>query len=455
MSRYSVVPSIALKPNDPLIFGSLDGGSKDLVVVGRLNESGPLHNVVMDVTGETVIAIFGKRGSGKSYTLGVLAEGLCTAATETDIGRCSQRKAAILLDTLNIFWSTANPFTSETDKSQFQREILQLSTWRIRPPELEVSVWVPNGFRSDHTPESFRDFSIPAYELTAEDIADLFDLDLQRDPMGQMLSEVQEKTYVQKRDYSFEDMIDLMNSDPEITEFYAPATLRAARQRLRSIVRNPLFLSANSTPLSDLLIPGHLAVIELGDLPNSMRAVITSVLLRRIQAERSRASDAEKQLLLNTRLSSVERERLTSFLTTAIPPSWVLIDEAQNTLPSNRQVKSSDAVVRFVREGRNFGLSFGFTTQQPSAVDQRILSQADTVICHKLTIASDIIKMRENLKCAEPKEVHVGQQSMDLGSWVRSLERGQAIVTNAEFDRVFAIEIRPRVCPHGGTGFVN
>jgi len=42
---------------------------------------------------------------------------------------------------------------------------------------------------------------------------------------------------------------------------------------------------------------------------------------------------------------------------------------------------------------------------------------------------------------------------LDLAAWLRSLEPGTAIITNTEFDRVFSVQIRPRVTPHGGTGF--
>src|SRR5690606_19085164 len=91
--------------------------------------------------------------------------------------------------------------------------------------------------------------------------------------------------------------------------------------------------------------------------------------------------------------------------------------------------------------------------QQPSAVDQRVLSQVDTVICHQLTVEADISRMRSNMKSAEPKEVSTSGRQLDLGGWLRSLEPGQAMVTNADFERAFCIEIRPRVCPHAGSGF--
>ncbi|MCZ7577049.1 MAG: ATP-binding protein [Dehalococcoidia bacterium] len=406
-----------------------------------------------DVSGESVVAIFGKRGSGKSYTLGVLAEALCTLQPISDIGTCSRQKGVLLLDTLNVFWSTENPLSTETDRKRFPVETSRMNSWHLRPTALDVEVWIPKGFRSPHTPDHYSDFAIPTSELTSDDLADLFDIDSQRDLIGQLLAEVREKTSALTSEFSFGDMVGVLEADDEIRNYYAEATIRAARQRLRSMSQVPLFASTGGTPLRDLLRPGRLSVLELGEVPNSLRTVVTSVLLRRIHSERARASDAEKQLALNTRLSTEERGRLKQYLEGALPPSWVMVDEAQNILPADRAVKSSDAVVRFVREGRNFGLSFALTTQQPAAVDARILAQTDTVICHKLTVANDIARMRDNMKCPEPLEVKAGGRELDLAAWLRSLDLGHAVVTNADSERLFALELRPRICPHGGTGF--
>ena len=47
----------------------------------------------------------------------------------------------------------------------------------------------------------------------------------------------------------------------------------------------------------------------------------------------------------------------------------------------------------------------------------------------------------------------IGGATFDLMTWLRGLETGRALVTNTEYDRIFALEVRPRVTPHGGTGF--
>lgn len=44
---------------------------RDRILLGKLAELGPRRRLGLDVTGEQVVAILGKRGAGKSYALRV------------------------------------------------------------------------------------------------------------------------------------------------------------------------------------------------------------------------------------------------------------------------------------------------------------------------------------------------------------------------------------------------
>jgi DNA helicase HerA-like ATPase len=134
----------------------------------------------------------------------------------------------------------------------------------------------------------------------------------------------------------------------------------------------------------------------------------------------------------------------------AIPQTWVAIDEAQNILPSERATAATDVIVKYVREGRNYGLSFVIATQQPTSVDPRILAQVDTLITHKLTVQGDIDYIRRNLKSNLPEEVKFANTVLGLDELLRSLDIGQALISNTETDRAFLLDIRPRVSVHGG-----
>ena len=58
--------------------------------------------VTLDASHARVVLVCGKRGSGKSYTLGVLAEELFAQ---------QPRPMILLVDPMGIFWTMAQPFT--------------------------------------------------------------------------------------------------------------------------------------------------------------------------------------------------------------------------------------------------------------------------------------------------------------------------------------------------------
>lgn len=52
--------------------------------------------------------------------------------------------------------------------------------------------------------------------------------------------------------------------------------------------------------------------------------------------------------------------------------------------PSDQQMPARDALVEYVKRGRDAGLSLILATQQPSAIDDRILSQVNIALTHRL-----------------------------------------------------------------------
>jgi DNA helicase HerA-like ATPase len=244
-----------------------------------------------------------------------------------------------------------------------------------------------------------------------------------------------------------------LRGDTEIQGTYSAETVRALTQRLKS-VSALTFFSGEPTHLSALIRPGRLSIILLNRLPDTLRSVLTGVLMRRVLAERSEASELRKQLKFNRQLTQAERQAIEGRISELIPPAVVALDEAQNALPSERATKATETIIKYVREGRNHGLSFVFTTQQPSAIDARILAQVDTILGHKLTIGADVRRFEENLKSRLPDSVQLSGRELGFVDWLRSLGQGQTIVSNTEEDRCFVVDVRPRICPHGGQGAV-
>src|SRR5438477_11115189 len=101
MKKFTTRPRVF--NGSPAEFGMHGRSAKGWVYLGRLSEAGPLTDVRFDTAQAHVVGLFGKRGSGKSYTLGTLLEGLCTREQQTTIAQNGRGAAVLLFDTLGIF----------------------------------------------------------------------------------------------------------------------------------------------------------------------------------------------------------------------------------------------------------------------------------------------------------------------------------------------------------------
>jgi len=485
MKKFTVKPR--LTHTRRILIGS-HGEENEYVFLGRLAEAGQLVRVDFDFSFPHVIAIVGKRGSGKSYTLGSFIEGLCTKETETTISLISKTRAALLFDTLGIFQWMDIPLSFNSSQKLIQGQYLAQRGWDIQSEPLDVQIWVPKGTSSSS--RQYREFIINCADFTASDWGYLFGVDILQDRMGQLLNDAYEKvvnegwtdgssTYPPKPRYAIEDLMECVQSDTELLNYYHSETRRAVLQQLSVYWRNPLFQpkrkvpaalkwliekgeisdqeleaygSLEGTSLTELLKPGHLSVLLLHKMSDELRFVLIVSLIRKIMQARIETSELEKNVKILPSLTDSEKDTIKKKIAHGVPPTWIIADEAQNFLPSERKTAATNILIRLVREGRNFGLSFMLTTQQPSAIDQRILSQVDTLIVHKLTVNSDIEYIRRNLKSGLPEEVRYGNSTLTFDDLLRTLDIGQAVISNTEADRSFIVDIRPRVSVHGGFG---
>lgn len=458
MKKFTVKPRFTTRNLEYV--GVPEGHEADWIYLGRLAEVGGIADIRFDTHNPHVIAIFGKRGSGKSYTMGSMLEGLCTIEKDTCVSVNSRDRAILLLDTLGIFQWTDISLDNASDSDVLKTQRATWRNWNIKSEPLDVQVWIPRGTRTAATPASHKEFAIRTSDFTADDWGYLLDLNIYQDRMGQLLNDAYIKVTLEgwtsdsgvqkpKPEYSIEDLIECIKQDDELNESYQPETRRAVIQQLTTYYRNPLF-DDQGTPLSEMLVVGRMNVLVMSRMSGPLRLVILSALVRRLMDERMVASEMEKHLLIRKDLTDNDRLRIKEKLTKSVPPTWISLDEAQNILPSGRKTTAGEMLIRYVREGRNYGLSFMVATQQPTAIDDRLLAQVDTILAHKLTVQGDIDYVRKNLKSNLPQEIMYAGRTLDFNEVLRSLDVGQALVTNTETGRAFIVDIRPRISVHGG-----
>ncbi|MBN1786582.1 MAG: DUF87 domain-containing protein [Candidatus Methanofastidiosa archaeon] len=388
--------------------------------------------ILLDSISPHAIFICGMRGSGKSYTLGVIAEEMATK---------NQGAGVIIIDPMGIFWSMKYPNKVPQEKKNLKR-------WELSPKGFKnVNVFMPSGFSKD-IPENTYDneFTIKPSEISVEEWCLTFDID-RFDTMGLLIERAIEKVkngytnvdgeeVLEKgEDYDISDLVDCINSEDSInsaSQGFKQTTRRAMIARLNGANEWGVF-AKEGTKLNDLSKRGVVTVIDVSFLDDNVRALVVGIIARN---------------LLNTR-KKISRHEATGNLRNifgSIPVTWLMIDEAHILVPaSGQKTAASDSLIEYVRQGRQPGCSLVLATQQPSAIDSRILSQTDILVCHKLVYDDDIKAVTRRMPSEMPaafKNAH----------FIKNLPIGIAIIGDKQeqTSRSFLAAIRPRISQHEG-----
>lgn len=460
MPSYQLSPAL---PQGDVIVGDPTNRQRDSVLLGKMVEAGPTKSLRLDISGEQVVAIFGKRGTGKSYTLGVLVEGLAAGRGQTPIASLNTPRAGLVLDIMDIYWTSTVPlFDGGSAEIKKQFEIMRKGGFKSQ--DLAVDCWIPAGYEnSEIDPPNLQSLTIQARDLEIDDWASLFSVDIYGEPRGMLIADLvaylgrdgyqtSSGTVLPKEDYTFQDALLCLDNSSDIQTNYRPDTIRSIRQRLASYALLPLF-QGTGTPLKDLLKVYRVSVLMLARLPDELKRVVVSVLVRRLLRNRRDASFAQKRLDLDPRLVGSERTEMERYVQESVPRSWIFLDEAHVLAGSGQASVASEALIKYAKEGRNYGLSLAVATQQPSALDPRLTSQAETLIVHQLTAPADAAIATQNLRSPRPDEIRIDGSASDFESCLRRLGQGEMAFScgNApSLPRVCIAAVRPRISAHGG-----
>lgn len=348
-----------------------------------------------------VIFICGKRGTGKSYTLGHIAEEIVGEGMAL----------AVLVDSLAVFWSTAIP----TDSG----------------PPIPVRVLVPGDpvgvLGADLHAAMSRYVDIQRLWLNPADISPdawlaLFDYGMD-EPQGMCLYRgvlaVQERSST----WALADLVEAVRADEDSGD----RTIAAVLNRLSIAQAWGIFAKEYTDTLSALAPPGTLNVVDVAAFdpgPQSLRNLVARLLVQRLFA---------------ARFASCRRETLGMEAT--FPRVWLLIDEAHDFCPAQGDALAKRALIRWVKEGRQPGLSLAVAVQQPSALDFDLISQCNVYIIHHLTLHDDVKTVaRLSSSYAEA-----------LPAYLKGVRgAGEAIIVDDAVERVTVGKVLPRRGKHGG-----
>jgi len=385
--------------------------------------------VFLDINKAHVVFVCGKRGSGKSYCMGVIAEGISQLPDEQ-----KNNLSVVLLDTMGIYWTMKYPNNKD--------EML-LKEWGFEGKSIDIKIYTPFGFfekwKSDGIPTDVP-FALNPSELSPQDWMLTFELE-STDPISVFLERLILDLQKNNESYDIDDIISAIEGD----ETEEVRVRQAAKNRFVSVKEWGLF-SPDATPLKDLVKGGQITILDLSAyavMSNGWRIkhLVIGLVSMKLFTERMKARKQEEfsavrqatHYLLDD--EGVKGERM--------PIVWLMIDEAHEFLPNQGKTASSDALITLLREGRQPGIAMVMATQQPGKIHTDAMTQSDIILAHRLTAKVDTDALAALLQ----SYLRTG-----LDKELENLPRvpGACIAVDDVNERMYPMRIRPRFSWHGG-----
>ena len=392
------------------------------------------QNIYLDLNKAHVLFVCGKRGSGKSYSLGVIAEGIAKLPEEH-----RSRLAVVLLDTMGIYWTMKYP--NHKDEHM-------LKEWNLEGEGIPVKIFTPAGFFKKYKDEGIptdAPFSIRPYELSPEDWNLTFDITA-NEPLAVFIARIILTLQKQRDDYDIEDIIEVIEADHREEEHIKNAALNMFKS-----VENWGVFSREATPLKELVAGGQISILDLSPyavMPGGwkIKHLVIGLVAERLFIERMIVRKNEEFKGIHSAihyLLTAEEEEEEKLKGKEMPIVWLMIDEAHEFLPAKGKTAATNALITLLREGRQPGIAMVLATQQPGKIHTDAMTQSDIVLAHRLTAKVDTDALSNIV------------QSYLRGGLDRELAilprvAGAAIALDDVNERLYPMQIRPRFSWHGG-----
>ncbi|MGB9929048.1 MAG: ATP-binding protein [Methanosarcina sp.] len=410
----------ALNTGTLRVLGNEDNPGEGLLSIGNymaLDHSRGAA-VYLDALKPHAVLICGKRGYGKSYTMGCILEEL--ALLNPIIKR---RLASLVIDTMGIFWTMKHPNTFESQR---------LKSWGLDPYGLEIEIFVPAGKVAVYSKRSIpvKPFSISIRELSGSQWCRVLKIE-EVSSLGILIVRVIESLRDKERGeaYSLDEIICEIKKDAG-----SDLTSKGAAENYFKAVDSWGLFSKEGTSFSELVSGGKTTILDVSTLENeNVCAAAVSILAGKLyEASLEARRIYEKELIGE---ASQEEK---------FPMVWLFIDEAHIFVPAKGETLATGVLInRCLRQGRQPGLSLILATQRPASLHPDVVSQSDLLICHRLTASDDI----QALETARPLYM---QESLEAYLKKMGSERGVALIVDDHSESVHLVRMRPRISWHGG-----
>src|SRR3989344_1813187 len=408
-------------------------GDRGLVLLGKhyvkMGRTTSLSNkIYMDVARAHTIFVVGKKGSGKSYSMGVIAEGMSDLPEEV-----SKNIAVLILDTMGIFW---------TMKIENRKDEELLEEWGLEPKGLPITIFTPVGYYEQYKNEGIPTdypFSIKPSELSGIDWCNTFEIQANSQVGVTIIRAI---ARLRGENYSIDDTIDLINADEKINQ----ETKNIAISLFENAKDWGLF-DENGTDLKDLIKGGQITVLDVSCYATTpggwgVKGLAIGLIAQKLFVERmiKRKKEELEAVQHGYRYLGEGEEEIKE---EKMPIVWLIVDEAHELLPDKGKNAATDALVTILREGRQPGIGLILATQQPGKIHTDVITQSDIVIAHKITAKIDIDALNA---------ISQNYMTKGLTDEVNDLpkETGAAVILDDNSERIYPMRVRPKLSWHGG-----
>lgn len=363
-----------------------------------------------------------------SYTMGVIAEGVSDLPPEV-----KQNIAVVLVDTMGVYW---------TMKYQNKQDKELLEEWNLDSKALDVKIFTPvlyhDEFKEKGIPTD-KSFSIKPSELSGQDWNTTFSIK-EDDAVGVLIERAIYDLRESGKEFSIKDIVKKLDSDKESE----PHIRAAAKNRFLNAADWGLF-SDKGTKIEDLIIPGQITVLDIScyaTMPGSwnIKNMVVGLIAQKLFVQRMIARKEEEYKEVHKSVNPYTDEEVSK---QEVPLVWLVLDEAHEFLPSEGKTLATDPLVTILREGRQPGISLILASQQPGKIHTDVLTQADTVIAHRITAKLDTDALGTLMQSYMRKGL-----VEELDNLPR--EKGSAIIFDDTNEKMYPIRVRPRFTWHGG-----
>ncbi len=392
-------------------------------IVGTGEDAHLTTKVMLDLLKPHVILVSGKRGSGKSYSASVIVEEFLSLPEEY-----KNKMAFVIFDPVGIYWSMKFPNDSQ---------VQLLSNWEMEPRGFDkIKVYVPESQMESYEKAEIPvdgTISISLNSLTAEDLILAFNLE-RTSEFAVTLEKAFNLLVESEKSFGIDELMDMIENDAK-----ARKEVKDALVSLLEVLVQWGIIKSEGMDIRQTVRPGEVTVFDFSRLrSNEIRTLVTGLITREVLHNRIVSRKEEE-------ISQLAGDKANS----SFPLTWLVMEEAHNFIPSDHNVSSSSDIKRIAKEGREPGVGLICITQMPNKIHQDVLSQTDIVVSFRLTSRDDIDALHSVM------QTYVKEK---LEKILNELPRnpGSATILDDNLEKIFTVNIRPRVSHHsGGTAVIG